>query len=110
MSESLYAKYIKEREDFSTLEEERGFATYRVFGDEVYLRDIYVLPEHRQEGVASLLADEVGRIGKAAGCKYLTGTVFLGLPSTTASAKTLLAYGMKLHSASSERLVFTMEL
>lgn len=92
---SLYAKYLKEREDVDTLETEYGFATYRLRGDDCYIMDIYVVPELRRAGLAAALADDVAKIAKALGYRVLTGSVDSRANGAEDSHKVLTAYGMK---------------
>lgn len=93
---SLYGDYIAEREGAGIVENEHGFATYKVIGPECYIVDIYVVPAQRKAGMAASFADQIAQIAVERGCKYLTGSVDPTAPSATASAKVLLAYGFKL--------------
>jgi GNAT superfamily N-acetyltransferase len=107
---SLRARYVKEREGFDTLETIDGFAEYKLFKDECYLRDIYVVPDKRKSDVATQLADRVSHIAKAHGCKFLTGSVSPQANGATESLKVLLAYGFKLRSASPELIIFSKDI
>jgi predicted GNAT family acetyltransferase len=107
---SIYADYIREREGFSTIEVENGFATYRVQGEEIYLRDIYVQPSARKGGLASRMADQVAEAGREAGCSRMVGTCCPSTNGSTESMAAMLAYGFKLHSASNDLIVIVKEL
>jgi len=107
---SLYANYVLEREGFSTIEDPCGFATYKIVGEECYLRDIYLLPEHRKDGVGRKLADEVSRIALSQGCTKLTGTVCPSTRGSTDSLKALLAYGFAVHESRIDFIVLVKEL
>lgn len=96
---SLYGRYISEREGREILEDERGFATYTFTKDGIYIQEIYVLPEFRQEGVASQYADVIAGIAKANGLSKLFGSVCPSAKGSTASMKVLLAYGFEIESA-----------
>lgn len=93
---SLFADYKREREQVETLEHEHGFVMYKIFGEECYIIDIYVNPDFRMTGLASLLADKVTDIAKLSNCKTLTGTIDTRLVSSTISAKILFAYGFRI--------------
>lgn len=96
---SLFADYIKEREDIETLEFEKGFITFKMLPDNtIYMKDIYVIPEARREGVGTFLTDKVCEIAKERGCKKVFGSVSLGANNASDSLKAQLIYGMKLHS------------
>ena len=105
---NLYARYIKERLGDEYIETDHGFATYRFLDDgkTVYIVDIYVIPEFRNQRIASGIADRVVEIAKRRGAIELIGTVSPRANGATESMKALLGYGMALKSASSEVIVF----
>lgn len=107
---SLYGFYIAEREGMEIVENECGFATYKVQGAEVYLRDLYVVPSYRTRGVAADLADQVAERAKSKGCTRMIGSVAPQDPNATQNIKVLLAYGMRLQSASPSLILFEREI
>lgn len=108
---SLYAQYIKENRNDECIESDKGFCTYRYLNaDQVYIVDIYVLPEHRKSKEASNLADLVTIEAKSKGCKVLLGSVVPSAKNSTASLKVLLGYGMSLDSASNDFIVFKKDI
>jgi len=107
---SLYADYIKEREGYDTIETEHGFATYLIQGISCYLRDIYVTPSQRQSRVAWELADKVTELAKAAGCRFMTGSVSLLDPAAERNAKVLKAYGFKYNTQDGDLSLFVKEI
>lgn len=104
------AAYIKEIEDFDSIVMDIGFASYRISGDECYIRDIWINPDYRKSGVASSIADRIAEIAKQQGCKFLTGSVSINIKDPTTSAKVLLAYGFAIHSLLPNGIVFRKEL
>lgn len=104
------AAYFKEREDFETIITSDGFASYKITGDECYIRDIWVDKDQRKSGLASEMADDIARISIAAGCKYLTGSVCTTAKNPTESTAVLLAYGFKIHSAVQGGIFFRKDL
>lgn len=109
-SMSLYAAYLKEREDFQIVIREHGFATYRLLGEECYIRDIYTVPAARMANVANDMADEVTEIAKAAGCKYLSGTVSVLANNCTASTLVLAHYGFTLVGVRDNTLLYKKDI
>jgi predicted GNAT family acetyltransferase len=107
---SLYAQYVLVREGFETVENENGFATYRVNGSDIYLRDIFVTPEECGKGIARDLADCVCEIGRAAGCKRLLGSVVPSAFGSTDSMKVLLHYGMRINGAHPDFITLEKEI
>ena len=110
MPMTLFAAYLKEREGVNLLETDKGFAIYVITGNECYIRDIYVKPEFRKEKVASHLADLICEKAREAGCKVLTGSVCPTTKGSTASLQVLLGYGMRLHSATANLIIFIKDL
>ncbi len=104
---SLYAQYVNERTNDSIVESPEGFITYRYLGaDQVYIVDLFVLPEFRKQGIARKLADMVCKEAKDKGCKELLGTVNPSCKGSNESILTLLAYGMSVNSSSNNVIVF----
>lgn len=100
------AAYFKELEDFDSITTPEGFASYRISGEECYIKDIWVHQDYRKKSVASDMADDIVAIAKRAGCKYLTGSVYINIKNPTASTKVLLAYGFEIHSLVPNGIVF----
>lgn len=94
---SLYAQYIKERENKDIIESDEGFATYQIFDNgECYLQDIYVIPAKRKSGLATVMADQVVEVAKRKGCHTLVGSVCMDAKDPTRNMKVFLAYGMQV--------------
>ena len=110
MNLSLYGEYIQEREGKSIIENDFGFATFLINGDECYVCDIYIKKEHRIKNIASKFTDEIADIGREMGCKYLLGTVTPSLRGATVSMKAQLAYGFKIHAAKDDFIFLRKEL
>lgn len=108
---SLYAEYIMERLGDHIVENEKGFATFR-FPDEktVYIVDIYVKPDFRNQRVAVDLADFIMETAKKRGCTKMLGSVVPSAKGSTSSVKVLLGYGMKLDSAGNDFVLFSKEI
>lgn len=108
---SLYARYLNERAGDQIIEKEGGFVTYRYLNEsQVYIIDIFVLPDERQKGYASKLADEVAAEAKAKGCKEMLGTVVPQAKNSTVSLKVLLGYGMSLDKAANDLIILKKEI
>lgn len=72
---SLFAEYIKERENFEIIEDEKGFATYRITNQECFIGDMFILKEFRGGKSFIDLISQITDIAKTHGCKILTATV-----------------------------------
>lgn len=95
---SNYALYIKEREGFDIIENEKGFLTY--FHDEplnsLFLGDIFIKKEFRKKGIATEFVNSAEKIAKEKNCLSLTGRIHPPVPNSTASMKLFLKLGFEL--------------
>jgi ribosomal protein S18 acetylase RimI-like enzyme len=107
---SLYAKYLKEREDTETYEIEEGFITYSITGEECYIQTIYVMPDFRRLDIATRMADYVTKKAKLAGCTFLSGTVDPTTNGATESMRALLYYGFKLNSLKDGAIILVKKI
>ena len=107
---SLYAQYIKEREDKECIETEHSFASYQIWEDSIYIEDVYVSPNLRRQGYAAQMVDEITRIAKSLDKKFLYSSVSPAANGATQSLKVVLACGFKLHNSSPDLIMFVKEL
>ena len=103
-------QYLKERENVDLIEEEHGFASYIINGEEIYIKDIFIFNDYRNQNKASDLADKIASIGKENGCKFMTGTVSPKANNSTTSLKVLLGYGFNLYSSHENLIVFKKDI
>lgn len=106
---SLFGQYVRELGK-EIVEDDRGFATFYEFGDGIYIEDIYVIPEFRNENVASQMADLIVCVAKERGLTKLYGTVKPTNKGSTVSLKVLLGYGFKLESSINDAIGFVKEI
>lgn len=107
---SHYGQYIEEREGLDILENEHGFFTYLIKGEECYIKDIYIAKEFRRAGVATEFAEKITAIAKENGCKFLSGTCVPSTNGSTESLKAMFSYGFKVHSSSNDLIILIKEL
>ena len=108
--ESNYAQYIKEREDKHILEDHKGFATYFISDLECYIVDVFVKKEYRKQNVGRDYIDQIEKIAKEHGCKYLTTTVCPNANGSTDSLKATLSVGFNLDSSTNNLIFFRKEI
>lgn len=107
---SLYAQYIKEREELEIVENEFGFATYKIRNEEVYILDIYVVPEMRKTGMAKTIGDQICFYAKERGAKKAFGSVDVGTVGATISIQGLISWGMTAHSVNGNLIYFSKDI
>lgn len=107
---TLYAKYIKEREGFEILEGDYSFCTYKIRDGELFIAHMYVEPEHRQKSLSRLMVDQLAIIAKENNCKAIVGTIDLrvGEPSNTLHAA--LKDGFKIYQANNDVILIGIDL
>lgn len=108
---SLFAKYLKEKTNDLIVETDDYFLTYRYVDEKtVYIVDLFVLPQLRESGIASTIADNIVEEARKKGCTKLLGSVVPSNKNATTSLKVLLAYGMTLDSSSQDFILFKKDL
>ncbi len=107
---SLFGQYIKERLDKEIIEDERGFATYLFIDDGVYVEDIFVNKDYRNQGVAKEMLDKISIIAKEKGYKKIIGSCIPSSKGSTESLQAALAYGFKLDSSRQNIIVYIKEV
>lgn len=106
----MFKEYFKELKDLHVYEEENGFILYKLQPPYLYIRDIYVKPEHRRSHLAADMADKLAKVAKDLGYTHMLGDVEPSNNSATASIKVLLAYGMRVKEANQDEIIFIKEL
>lgn len=107
---SHYGQYIEEREGLDILENEHGFFTYKISGEECYIKDIFITKDARRSGVATDMANKITKIAKEQGCKFLSGTCDPTTNGATESLKAMFSYGFRVHSLKNDMIVLIKEL
>ena len=107
---SLYAQYVEEREELAIIERKEGFATYKIDGDYCYIADIFVTVEFRRVGVAFEMCEEIAKIAKDSGCKYLLGSVDPRARGATEAIRAIMAMGMRLNEIRGNLIMLIKEI
>lgn len=107
---SSYFNYIKECRGLDVVGGAYGFATYLISGEECYIEDVYVEPDHRKTGIGAQFIDRIKMIAKEKKCKILTTTVNLTHKSPETSLVACFHVGFKIFSANNGTIFLKMEL
>jgi len=86
----------------------RGWASYKIDGDECYINHCYLDPNHRGKALMSELCSNIEKIALGSGCTFMTGTVEVGISSkvdSMISLKMMSADGYKIHSANNNIII-----
>lgn len=106
---SMWADYIKDRENKECIEDETGFVTYQVSGKDCYIMDLYVRPQYRGRSSEVLMKILIGLI-KEIGCTRLFASVVPTTKDPTRSIKCLLYLKFNLFSASENFILLMKEI
>lgn len=98
MSKSLYAQYLRERENAEVLEYDWGFAVYKMAPDHVYLQDIYIVPAERNADRGQELMQEVAAIARTKGIKTMFGSICPSAKNSAKMERIMLHLGFELDS------------
>jgi len=107
---SLWAEYIAELEGCATHETDRGFVTFSIEPRSIFIRDMYVRPEHRNRGIASDFVRYVSRLAREQGKRYVTSVVYKAKRTADLSRKAQLAYGFEVSHEDADVIYFKLDL
>lgn len=110
MHKSHYANYIEERENKDIIEDEKGFATYSYVDNGIYIEDIYVAPEFRNQKVASSYGAIIEDIARKSGLSYVYGSVATDVNGVTESLKRMIGYGYSVYKCETNMIYFIKEI
>lgn len=108
INDTLYAKYIKEREGFDILEGEYSFCTYKIRNEECFIGHMYVDPEHRQKSLSRLMVEQLIIIAKENNCNALVGTIDLRDRGASNTMLAALKDGFKIYEANNNVIVIAI--
>lgn len=108
IADTLYAKYIKEREGTDVLESEFGFITYRITGAECFIVDMHVDQAARKTGQGRALLEQLSEIAKE--CHFLTANIWLKKKGSQVSLRGALACGFEVRNANADVLLIAKNL
>ena len=78
--------------------EGRGWASYKIMGEECYIAHCYLAPAHRGMTLMSEICSHIEDSARASGCKFMSGSVDINSRNPERSLKMMLADGYKLGS------------
>ncbi len=77
ISDTHYAKYIRDREGLEILESDDGFIIYKINPGECFIANMYLDPSSRGSGRCREMIERIGEIALSNECKALTGHIHL---------------------------------
>jgi len=101
ISKTLYAKYIKERENFDVLETDSSFLTYKIKENSCFIGHAYVEKSARKKGGLRHIINDLSIIAKRNGCETITGAIDLRDSGASVTLLASLKIGFKVFQAES---------
>ncbi len=99
IKDTLYAKYIKEREDQDVIENETGFITYLITEKECFISNMFIDESIRIQGKGRELINEIAGIALEKGCEYLSAAVRMNDKNCSKTLSAALAVGFQVVKA-----------
>ena len=103
---SNYGLYIEELEGLEIIESNRGFATYKIEGDELWVYDVFVRPDYRGCGIAKRYFDQLEEIAKENDCKYMVTLTNTNNNAWEKSTKMLTEHGYEPFDMTDKGTIF----
>lgn len=110
IKDSLYAKYIEEREGAKIIENDYGYLTYKLRSPECFLANIFVLPEYREEGIGGVLLSALEKEAKINACHVITANIDLKSKLATGTLIAAVKAGFQVISANNDILLIAKEI
>lgn len=95
----MYFEYIKEREGLDHCLIDEGFFTYRVDGDEFYLANIFLKPEHRGTPATIKIMNKIVEAAENASCKFISANIYLNDKGFNRTLKASLNFNFNIQVA-----------
>ena len=107
---SLYAEYLKEREEIETIEDEKGFLTYKIKDGNFWIYDCFVSENERRKANARRYYNEAFNIALNSDCNELYTTVFVSTNGWEISLKSLIKEGFKIIKTQNDKILLKIEV
>lgn len=110
MMDSLYEKYMHERQGAFVLRKPDAFITYKILGPECFIVDMFIEKESRSTGRFKQYLDELSEIALGKSCQIITANIHLADPGANHSLRSALKYGFKVSQSGANVLLISKEL
>ena len=110
IKDTLYAKYIKDRQDGEILENEFGFITYRIVEKECFIMDMCIDTSKRGRGFGKILVYDLERIALEKGCDVISANVHLWDKGASNTMLAALTVGFEIAQANNNVILIIKKL
>ena len=106
MMKSNYGLYLEELEGIEIIESNRGFASYKIKDDELWVYDVFVRPDYRGCGIASRYFQELEHIARNNDCRAMVTLTNMNNNGWEKSTQMLKDHGYKIFSTLEDGTLF----
>ena len=101
IKDTLYAKYIKEREGFDILENDLGFVTYKINRDEknCFIGHMYIEESVRERGNGKSLIEGLSEVALEKECDVISASIDLRDKNASLTLQAALRIGFEVFKA-----------
>lgn len=110
IGQTLYAKYILERENTKIIENAHGFLTYKILGTEALIVNLYVDPKSRKSGVCGDLINILETTAQKIGCEFISGSIQLFDPGRNTTMQAALKLGFSIEGANQQSIFIVRKI
>lgn len=108
LTDTLFAKYIKERHGQEIIENDSGFIIYQVIGPEIFIVEMCVEADERAKGKGAGLVAQLAE--KFPECTVMSGHLWLKKPGFDNVLAASLKNGFKVRGSDGDRLLILKDL
>lgn len=108
LTDTLFAKYIKERHGQEIIENESGFIIFEVAGPEIFVVDMCIEASERAKGNGANLIDQLA--AKFPECTVMSGHLWLKKPGFDNVLAASLKNGFKVRGSDGVKLLILKDL
>lgn len=110
ISETLFKKYISEREGKEIIENDLGFIIYKITQQECFIADMHVVSRSRRKGIGNSLFNQLYDLAKESKCKVITANIHLEDKNASNTLAASLKWGFKVQSCGHNILLIIKEI
>jgi ribosomal protein S18 acetylase RimI-like enzyme len=108
--DSMFEDYFKEKKNLTAFKNEFGFIMYIIQDEYLYIRDFYVKPEFRRQGIAYQMTDLLVAYAKDQGCTKIIADIEPEDQKATESLLFILNYGFKVFDADDNEILLMKDI
>lgn len=110
IGQTLYAKYILEREDAKIIENADGFLIYRIVGQEAFIVNLFVDSKSRKKGICEELVSILEKKAIEQRCDHLSGLIQINDPGRNVTMQAALRIGFEIAGVNPQSILIIKKI